>query len=362
MSTPTTTPDDLVHYLLERGLLTPGEVVDGGLTVVPAARRNNNFSVVCGRGRSYFVKSLLPGAAQAATTLRQEAALYTLAATDPELAPLRAVLPGFHLYDAQRCILAVEHLGGARTLNELHAELGGAAEWAAELAGRALAEIHQAGAAGLARLDPAAFRRQTPWALSLHQISPSFGPPGAQLQTLLLTYPEYARALDAMRAEWQVNTVIHGDMKFDNCLVLDHADAPALKIVDWELADLGEDMWDVAGILQNYLFWSAVSMQPSGDGGWSVAVPFERVQPAMRAFWNAYASKRGLSGADATAGLERSAAFAAARLLQSVMELLVVSPAMSGHVALLLQTSLNVVREPALMARLILGAEAAADA
>jgi Ser/Thr protein kinase RdoA (MazF antagonist) len=355
----TTTPNDLVHYLLERGLLTPAHVVNGGLTVVPAARRNNNFSVVCGGGPAYFVKSLLPGTSQAAETLRQEAVLYGLAASDPGLAALRAVLPGFRFYDSPRCILVVEHLAGARTLSELHAELGGAAEWTAELAGRVLAEVHRDAAEALPRLDPAVFRRQPPWALSLHHLSPSFGPSGAQLQTLLLTYPEYPRALDAMRAGWRPNTVIHGDMKFDNCLVVERDGAPSLKIVDWELADVGEDMWDVAGILQNYLFWSAVSMQPTAAGEWSVAVPFESVQPAMRAFWNAYASTRGLSAAAAAAGLERGAGYAAARLLQSVMEMLVVSPAMSGHVALLLQTSLNILRDPALMARLVMGGEVA---
>ena len=39
------------------------------------------------------------------------------------------------------------------------------------------------------------------------------------------------------------------------------------------------------------------------------------------------------------------------------MEMLVVSPVMSSHVALLLQTSLNILRDPALMARLINGSE-----
>lgn len=356
----TTTPNDLVHYLLERGLLAADNVVDGRLTVVPTARRNNNFSVVCTGGPSYFVKSLQPGAAQAFETLRQEASLYSVARAEEALGPLRDVIPNFHLYDPQRSILVVEHIPNAKTLSELHLQLGEAAPWIAETVGRALASIHRAAAGALPRIDPNAFRRITPWALSLHQITPSFGQPGVQLQTLLLTYPEYGQALDAMRAAWRPNTVMHGDMKFDNCLLTEEDGARRLRIVDWELADLGEDLWDVAGILQNYLYWSAVSTQTSG--AWSVSMPFDKLQPAMAAFWNAWAAERGVADAERSAQLERATAYAAARLLQSVMEMLVVTPVMSGHVALMLQTSLNILRDPAAMARMIAGAEAGAYA
>jgi aminoglycoside phosphotransferase (APT) family kinase protein len=265
------------------------------------------------------------------------------------------------LYDPQRTLLVVEHLDHARTLHEVHAETG-AAEWVAELAGRALAQVHRAGASALPHVEAAGFKRQPPWALSLHQITPSFGQTGVQLQTLLLTYPEYAAALDAMRAGWQVNTIIHGDMKFDNCLLIDGgANGPVLKLIDWELADVGEDLWDVAGLLQNYLFWSALSTQ-AGATGWVAAMPFEALRPAMRALWNAYCAEAGTADADAQPRLARCIAYAAARLLQSVMEMLVVSPAMSPQVAVLLQTSLNVLRDPPAMAALISAAEVPAHA
>lgn len=356
----TTTANDLVHYLVERGLLTVGAVVDGHLTVVPTVRRNNNFSVVCTGGPAYFVKTLLPGAAQAPETLHQEALFYAALGSEP-LAPLREFLPRYHLYDPQRTMLVVEHIEGAETISEAHLRVGGAAEWIAEMAGRALAVIHRAGAAALPHMTSHPFKRQPPWALSLHQITPQFGQPGVQLQTLLLTYPEYAEALDRLRAAWRVNSVIHGDMKFDNCLLVGGDGARALKIIDWELVDAGEDLWDVAGLLQNYLFWSAVSTQ-SGHGGWKVAMPFEHLQPAMHALWRAYCEELGTSDAEAMPRLERCVAFAAARLLQSVMEMLVVSPVMSSHIALLLQTSLNIIRNPAAMANLIVGSEVPANA
>ncbi len=363
MNAPTTTPNDLVHYLLERGLLTREAVIDGGVMVIPAARRNNNFSVVADAGPSYFVKSMLPGAAQAQETLRQEATLYGIARATEALAPLREVLPEYHLYDPQRSLIILGYLRGSRTLSELHAQSGGAPEWAAELTGRALGAVHRAGASALPGLDPASFKRQTPWALSLHQITPTFGQPGSQLQTLLLSYPEFGEALDTMRNGWRVNSVIHGDMKFDNCLAVEAGGTRTLKIIDWELADLGDELWDVAGIVQNYLFWSAVSAQATADGAWSVGMPFETLLPAMRTFWNAWVAARELPDAEAGVSLERCASYAAARLLQSTMEMLMVSPAMSQQVALLLQTSLNVLRSPGATARMIAaGTEAGAHA
>jgi thiamine kinase-like enzyme len=363
VNAPTTTSNDLVHYLIERGLVERSAIVDGRVMVLPTARRNNNFSVICRGATSYFVKSLLPGAAQAVETLRQEAALYGLVGSDPSLGVLRDVLPAFYFFDPQRSLLVLEHLDGAKTISELHTQNGVSAAWAAELAGRALGAIHSATAEALPRIDPATFRRQTPWALSLHQITPSFGQPGMQLQTLLLTYPEYAIALDAMRAAWQPVNIIHGDMKFDNCLIVDSGNGatPVLKIVDWELADLGDDLWDAAGILQNYLFWSAVSTQ-STAAGWTVSMPFETLLPSLRGFWNAYAESRGIAESDRSAQLQRCASYAAARLLQSTMEMLVVTPVMSTQVALLLQTSLNILRDPTATVRLVTGEEEAVHA
>src|SRR5438067_1169751 len=215
--------------------------------VLPTARRNNNFSVICRGAASYFVKSLLPGAAQAVETLRQEAALYGLAQSEPALAPLREVLPAFYFFDPQRSLLVLEHLDGAKTISELHTQNGVSAAWAAEMAGRALGNIHRATAEALPQIDPATFRRQTPWALSLHQITPSFGQPG-------------------------------------------------------------------------------------------------------------------MPDSDRNAQLQRCASYVVARLLQSTMEMLVVTPVMSTQVALLLQTSLNILRDPTDTVRLVIGEEAAVHA
>ena len=61
-------------YLLDRGLLTPETVVDGGLVVREVSSRNLNFAVEAGEGASYLLKQ--GRSAEGAATVAREAAVY----------------------------------------------------------------------------------------------------------------------------------------------------------------------------------------------------------------------------------------------------------------------------------------------
>jgi Ser/Thr protein kinase RdoA (MazF antagonist) len=341
---------EVVHDLLDRGLLAAADVVAGDLVVVEIVRRHHNFAVMRGAEPGLFVKQPRdqPMAAQ---TLQKEAAFYSLLDADPALAPIRTLLPRFRAYDPDRRLLVVELVGGAEDVSAAQRRSGDFSVETAARIGEAMALYHDVGRRELtAKTNVAIFARQTPWILSFHLYprgtTDGLSAANGQLMSILQHYPEFALTLDRLRNSWRYETLIHGDMKLENCLVT----PDTIHLVDWELADVGEAAWDAGSIFQAYLMWWLSSIPPGGDPA-EAAYPLEAVQPAIRAFWDAY------DGRD-DALLERATACAGARLLQSVYESLNREAVMPPNAILEIQAAVNILRAPRDAAVDLLGIQA----
>jgi thiamine kinase-like enzyme len=176
----------------------------------------------------------------------------------------------------------------------------------------------------------------------------------SQLLQIVKQYPEFQMELDALSTQWQINSLIHGDMKWDNCLV--HSDDAQhgelhLKVVDWELADFGDACWDVGSILQAYLSFWLLSLHISEEAAperWIelARYPLEDMQPAVQAFWDTYTETIQSNGAAANQLLERSVKYGAARMIQSAFEYMTYSPQITPNALCMLQVSINVLMRP----------------
>ncbi|HEX4963160.1 MAG TPA: phosphotransferase [Thermoanaerobaculia bacterium] len=360
------TKNDLVHYLLERGLLDHRAVVDGDVMVVEGARRHHNYSVIRHQGTGLFVKQMQPDQAFSAQTLQKEAACYVMMESDPALAEIHALMPRFRAYDPDRHLLVLELIGGGENLSELHRRLNGFPQDVAQRVGELLARYHEASMRELLpRVNTAIFQGQPPWILSFHLVSrgsmQNLSAANGQFVTILQSYPDFGQALDRLRAGWRRNALVHGDMKFDN-VVVRAAQTPeqTLHVVDWELADVGDSAWDAASILQAYLSWwiSTLPRVPGNDANDAAQYPLETIQPAIRAFWDAYVSARGLSARDADLELERAVSYAGARMLQTVYEAMAWAPALTQHAVWQVQACINILKQPRAAATDLLGFQA----
>jgi aminoglycoside phosphotransferase (APT) family kinase protein len=243
---------------------------------------------------------------------------------------------------------------------EEHTERDSLAGAAREL-GKCLATLHKCFHSESlqtdARLDT--LSQQLPWAMSLHAPAPEMLAilSAANFQTLriLQTDPGLADRLDQLRQEWQPNTVIHSDIKFDNILVnkfQNIADRPtfAIWIVDWEMVQIGDPAWDLAGALQDFLVSWVRSMPMTPDLGpeeriAAARLPLADVKGAIRNLWDGYRSTAGLAAAT-DKFLQRSIRFSAARLVQSAFELSMNVHQLTGAAVLLLQIASNILVEP----------------
>jgi Phosphotransferase enzyme family len=358
--------NDLVHYLLERGLLDRRAVVDGDVLVVEGVRRHHNYSVVRGDGSGLFVKQMQPDQPFSAQTLQKEAACYVMMESDPALAAIHALMPRFRSYDPDRSILVVELIANGANLTELHRRANAFPLDVARRVGELLARYHDvSGRELLPRANAAIFQGMPPWILSFHLMPhgsmQTLSAANGQFMSILQSYPDFALALDRLRSGWRRNALVHGDMKFDNVVVSQSGDT--MHVVDWELTDVGDSAWDVASILQAYLTWWISTLQrvPGAEGEADGAqYPLESIQPAVHAFWDAYAGSRGLDAREAGAELERAMSYAGARMLQTVYEALVFAPALTQNSVWQVQACMNILNQPAAAATDLLGFPAVA--
>ncbi|MDQ6612471.1 MAG: aminoglycoside phosphotransferase family protein [Gemmatimonadota bacterium] len=328
------TSQNVAFYLAGRGLIPFHSMVNDTLTVVEAPRRNRNFKVMRGTQPGFFVKQVASFEPLAMETHRRDGRCYWLANNHAEFTALLPLLPAFHTFDVAQSILVTALLDGAETLHQLHLQTGTFPTDVAVLLANALAHFHVAFRGLPASAASVAFPRMHPWALTTGD--PALFPSAMQTPTGrvfldIMRARGVEQALTVERQRWRVETLVHGDLKWDNVLLtpVTASAAGALRIVDWEIADVGDPAWDIAAIFQAYLAHWLFSRTPGNESIPESDVQFSAMQPAMRAFWSAYVIASGtINPAEL---LDRSVAFAAARLVQTAYESLYQAPSVTAH-------------------------------
>ena len=367
-------PENVALYLAERQLLTLKSVIDGDFMVVEQSSRNYNFRVVREQSPGFFIKQVRKRTPDMTVSFEREAACYQ-AAFDSEhehraLAALRPMLPEFHLFDRQRYAMVLGLLKG-ESLWEYHRRLGRFPIEIAELQGEMLGKYHsEVKITDTDAPELKIFPRNLPWILTIHESNPSYinqlSNGNAQIISILRQYPEFPRALKEIKRSWRTNALIHGDIKWENlvfCPTTSEGDKAEgddvrgeLKVIDWEMADIGDDCWDTGAIFQSYLTFWIFSLPLGPDMNFAEAVaaaPYEEVamRRAMKAFWQRYAAQRRLSTKMSRRLLERAMRCAAARMIQTAFESVQRSPQVTPHALCKMQMSMNILKDPAVAVR-----------
>ena len=337
----------LARHLLERGILDPEAVVEGRLTIRRRDGRNVNFALTSERGPGLFVKHGI--GRDGLGMIEREARAYTALRTGGGAA-LAGFLPPVREFDRERSLLVLEHVGDGRTLRDQHRS-GRYSLRVASAVGGALAAIHDTPPpAGTPDDGPAwILRLHQPWVSWIRDASAA----SLRLMEAVQSRPEFGERLDALRADWRPECLTHRDFKWDNCLAVrgPYGRATGVRIVDWETAGVGDPAWDAGSALGDYLACWLFSIPVTGQDPPErfadlARRPLDRMRPALRALWTAYARGRRLTPVQANALLVRSTRYAAARLLQTGYEQAQMLPDLPGTTRCLLQVALNLLRRP----------------
>ncbi|MCH8617562.1 phosphotransferase [Undibacterium sp. TS12] len=350
------TPSNMAHYLLARGTLTPATVVNGDFMVVEAGRRNRNFKIIHRNGSGLFIKQIKDMEAMSISTMQREAACYRMALQEGYHG-LAQLMPRMIDHDADRHCLTIDLLPSGENLTEFHQRRHSFPVEIGKMLGVSLGTYHQTlRGKPLRAEDLANFPRTAPWILSFHQTSLMGGNTLSggvqQLGAIIRQYPDLQNNLMRLARQWQYDSIIHGDMKWDNCVVYPDAEGKLnLRIIDWELVDYGDASWDIGAILQAYLtawIFSMPLVQENSPEKYvsKAAYQLETMQPAIHAFWRSYTETAGIGKAQANAYLLRCIEYGAARMVQTAFEILYYSNTMTAHAATLLQVSQNILLNP----------------
>lgn len=346
------TASNVFHYLRDAGLVGGEDVVEESFAVVERGRRNRNFKILRPGGASLFVKQVPVVHAETVGSFLREAACAQVAVAAPAGSAVSGMTPTLRRYDPARHILVYDAIDPAATLAEETAKTLVPSPGHAAALGRLLAGIHaETARPGALAAIAAALPGQPPWVFAMAQdaerVMPNLSPAGRQVVDRLRAAPELRGGLAAAGAQWRRDCLIHGDVKWDNVLASADGPAAAVRLIDWELADIGDPSWDVAGALVGWLqFWllnlrpDVLQASPALAVG-QAAVPLAAAHAPAQAFWRAYA------GVGSGAGtLDHVGRLCAARLCALAFELVPTGPQITPHAAFALELARYLFADP----------------
>lgn len=346
-----------------RGIVDVSDIVDGNFIVSEAGRQNRNFKVRVGQQKGVFLKQIKELGIAAESRIRREANCYRLAQAFPQWA---AYIPELIDYDESQHCLAITLLPSGDNLKEIVLRCDVLPSAIAQSLGQALGCYQRCLKSPALIVEEAGFLPQhTPWILTYHLRS--LFPEGAisegalQFGAVIRGLPKLQEQLARLRREWRFEVLMHGDIKWDNCVVYPDAHGNLqLKIVDWELVDIGDASWDVAGVFQSYIGHRIMDLFHDADvSATDLLMETRQHMPvlfsSLRAFWTAYVSSRQLGEKEAQIHLLRCVEYTGVRLLQTSFESLFNSSAMNSHATALLSLSQTILDNPKSAAAELLG-------
>jgi Phosphotransferase enzyme family len=312
--------------------------------------RNSNFAVEATDGPSYLLKQ--GRAAEGAVTVAHEAAVYEQLVAKGEV--LRSQLAGYVGYDPDEGVLVLELLREVEDLRTRHLRLEAFPPVLGEALGAALGTVHREMRATYPKASP-------PWVLSIHRPDSSVfrdvSTANLELIKIVQNADGVGARLDELRAAWRTETLIHQDVKWDNCLVT--AD-DGLRLIDWEVAVAGDPHWDLGSALSQYLSLWLLSIpvtgaEPPARFPVLARYPLDTMKDALRACCEGYARVSDGSRALPGESLRRTVAYAGARLIQSAFEASQFDQRLDSAAILHLQLGANLMQRPDDAAERLLG-------
>lgn len=347
---------NLCYYLLDKGMIDLPTLVSGNFTARRNDSRNNNFIINKEhQNNKLFIKQVRAPDTEKIESLRAEAACYQLASTNPQYKLLKSFLPSFFHYDPQNHILIIEQIKDAFSVHDFYFGFYNFQNNLPQLLADVLASYQtNLNSPTLPHLPFS--RRQKPWVFSLVSAGRGAWPGGPksveqQILQLIFKNKEFVQLLSRLENEWQAESLVHNDVKFSNFLMNyepEKKGIKAIKLIDWELADVGDPLWDAASVLQNFLFlWVSTDVPEQEYSGSGLRkITLDEVQPCLQMFWQRYIQQRKIL-ANQSLVLRKAIQFTALKLIHSCFEMAPASPVLQPLTVKILQLSFNILRSPA---------------
>lgn len=333
--------ENLIHYLLEKGFVKAQSVVDADVKIIPVSSRNRNFKIHIGNSPGYLVKQVSSTDEEKLLSLRQEATLFWLVKNEPVFSPLAPFLPAYHDFDTNEQILVIELIENSQDVFNHYQVNGKISDGVFEQLSQTFAAIHSITAQQVSTSPSAVFFGcKTPW---IFYIGPGFNLPhknnvDLQIMNLVRSNKEFVFHIEQLKKEWAVESLIHGDVKWANILVTNNGE---VKTIDWEICDIGDPAWDIAGIFQSVLN----SWYFTGNGLNTPDEKFLQTQRiSLQLFWDSYCQKMGYTSDERKKRLQKTIGYTGLRVIQTCLESTFKATGFYDNTARYLQLAHNILR------------------
>ena len=356
------TQEHLCYYLLERKSIEEEVIVNGDYIVVPiSGSRNNLFKVLCKSRKSLFIKQ--PSKFDAVTTsvLTREANTYRFLSQSTMYPKVSSCLPAFFDHDKSRHTLTVEYFPGA---SSIHAYFVKHKSYFPELAIQQAELLHSYHTPIPEGTDTSIFPKALPWVLQVFDFPPGQLFPGQkaneELMAIVYNNTELKSEFDQLKKDYKMTTLIHGDIKWMNFIIYPHEGGQKQSLIDWELADIGDPLWDVAGLLQSYISTWVFSFDNTDPRSTQLkenmkSFDIADMQTSIRSFWKTYCQLMGYNASMEKEVLLKSLRLTAARIVQTSIEGVVFTPTVYPNNVRSLQLAFNILKSPEGAAKDLLG-------
>jgi thiamine kinase-like enzyme len=309
--------NQLLHYLCNIDLLSKKDIVFGDLHIVSNHSKNINYMVHGGERNNYFIKQIdSNNNDEEKFLLKKEGTIFWLMTNEKPFQQLQGILPKYYLYDDVNSILISEYLETFKDLNYFHrTQKRYPLELGSDIA-KAFVKIHSINKNNVSEESYNLFPKIIPWIFSVgiketNQLHLSHEM--AYEVVRVIKKSAYPRYMSKFTKEWTSNTLIHGDIKWANILISERI----IKIIDWEISDFGEPLWDVSGLFQSYLaHWIMFNNHHTADSNRY----FESFMPILQSFWKSYCAVSYPDAVSQNNALLKTIQYAAIRLVQTCIE------------------------------------------
>lgn len=344
-------PETVYHYLQKRQLIDEEAVVKGNFMVYPVMTRNNIMKILVQPDNSLFVKQTETDLISS-SLFQREIKAYELFKNNKEFASFKDIVPLLLDYDDENNIMVTELFYGSKNLHEHYMlsknfDLNLAREQAS-----ILAKCH---IVPDPKTDTSMFPKALPWVLQLdrHKSHEFFADNefSAKIISLIKENHLLLSELVKLAASWQYTHLIHGDIKWINFLVIENENGFSQKLIDWELADIGDPIWDVAGLMQSYITTWLLGFDNNNPHSQELPEymkPYDikKMQPSAQAFLYQYWKELGYPESHREDFFTRVMQFTAARIIQTSVEGITFNSKIEANNMRCIQLAFNIMKDP----------------
>jgi len=319
------TKKNITHYLLDKGFLEPSSFMSGDYMLTQMQSRNAIFKIQQQEAKGLFVKQLIAQDATNSYLMQKDATSHYLIHQSNLYKETSNHIPNYYGYDPYHNILVTEYFANTKNVHEvIYRDKKLSKSHAVKMA-HILASFHFDITDEIKKNSSLQFfSKQIPWILNTSQLL-NADPKNITNSVIaeIHKHQDLVKKIEKVASQWETTSLIHGDIKWMNFIVMPNNED--IKLVDWEIADLGDPLWDVAGVFQSYfsawvLSFNNHNIQQHQQVQGTEFLSIEAITPTVKVLWDTYTSKQKFTASEAKEKVLKTLSYMAVRMIQTAFE------------------------------------------